>query len=526
MKQKKNVLLGAASAVLSLSLIATGCGGGNNDEAASTASPGASAKAQEKPIEIAWANNLNAPEVDDNVVEKYLEAKFNVKITNVKYERTNWKEKFGVTLASGQTPDIFPIDSTEVDMAQWADQGVIASISPDEIKKYMPNFARTLEAVDPAAWGVGNYKGKNWGIPKVWPGGSDAFTVGYNDAWLKKAGFSQPPKTLAEFEDLLTKFANNDPDGNGKKDTFGMSGRGKLPEQMFTSVFMAHGVSPYQFIMGKDGKVTWGGLSEEVRTSLKLLNKWYKSGLIDPEFVTTDNNQLNEKFANQKIGAVDNMKWANFDKNSGFITKPGLDKGQTTISGTPIVGPAGQPYGFAYGPRQAPVLLGAQLEKDEAKRIKIMQILDFVATNPEAWVMTVLGQEGVNYDKQGEILVAKTTPEAAVIKVGAGSFYNPLNAVDTSMAKLTTTKELLELKSKINATIKPVFDVVLPAVMSTRTKYWANLKTQQDTYIIKAVLGEADTDKAFDDFKASWLKNGGQEMLDEANKVYTERNKK
>ena len=44
--------------------------------------------------------------------------------------------------------------------------------------------------------------------------------------------------------------------------------------------------------------------------------------------------------------------------------------------------------------------------------------------------------------------------------------------------------------------------------------------------MIKAVTGEADTDKAFDDFKANWLKSGGQEMTDEVAKVYAERNKK
>ena len=40
-----------------------------------------------------------------------------------------WKDKFNVLLASGQIPDIFPIDADETDMARWADQGIIASIS-------------------------------------------------------------------------------------------------------------------------------------------------------------------------------------------------------------------------------------------------------------------------------------------------------------------------------------------------------------------------------------------------------------
>jgi putative aldouronate transport system substrate-binding protein len=295
---------------------------------------------------------------------------------------------------------------------------------------------------------------------------------------------------------------------------------------MFTSVFSAYGVSPYQFKLGADGKVVYGGITEETRSALKLLNKWYRAGLIDPEFITTDNNQLNDKFANQKIGMVDNMKWGNFDKNSGFITKPGADKGQTVVAGKPIIGPAGKPYSFAYGSRQAPVLFGAQLEKDDAKRAKIEQILDYVATNPEGWLLTVYGQKGVNYDQNGDYVTAKTTPEAAVTKAGAGSFYNPLTNVDKSMAKYSTSKDLLDLQAKLNVGYEPLKDILGPAVLPTRTKYGANLQTLEDTYLIKAVTGEADTDKAFDDFKAQWLKSGGQEMTDEVNKVYAERNKK
>ncbi|MGO4275036.1 hypothetical protein AB4Z22_35270, partial [Paenibacillus sp. TAF58] len=329
----------------------------------------------------------------------------------------------------------------------------------------------------------------------VWPSGNSGFIPGYNEAWLKKIGYNEPPKTLTELEDVLTKFVNNDPDGNGKKDTFGLSGRGKLPIQMFTSVFSAYGVSPYQFKLDASGKVVYGGLTEETRSALKLLNKWYKGGLIDPEFITTDNNQLNEKFAAQKIGMVDNMGWGNFAKTSGFIAKPGMDKGQNVIPGKPVIGPAGKAYGFSYGARQAPVLLGAQLEKDEAKRVKIEQILDYIATNDEFWLLTVFGQKGINYDQDGDFVIPKTAPEAIVQKVGAGSFYNPLNAVDTSKIKYTTSKELQDLKVKLDTGYEPLRDILGVAILSTKTKYWANLQTLEDAYLIKAVTGEADTDK-------------------------------
>ena len=83
---KKNKMLGMTSIVLSMSLIAAGCGGekSRDTNAGGSAKPGET----EKPIEITWANNFNAPEADGNYVQKQIEEKFNVKITNVKLERT------------------------------------------------------------------------------------------------------------------------------------------------------------------------------------------------------------------------------------------------------------------------------------------------------------------------------------------------------------------------------------------------------------------------------------------------------
>ena len=79
------------------------------------------------------------------------------------------------------------------------------------------------------------------------------------------------------------------------------------------------------------------------------------------------------------------------------------------------------------------------------------------------------------------------------------------------------------MKAKLDTGYEPLRDFWESAILTTKAKYWANLQTLEDAYLIKAVIGEADTDKAFDDFKANWLKSGGQELTDEVNKVYAER---
>ncbi|XEC93012.1 extracellular solute-binding protein [Paenibacillus tarimensis] len=529
MKYGKKSWLGIVSIILMVALTAAGCGNGSgsatqpptsNDNPENSDNSGET----EAPIEITWANGIYPPENDNNYVQQQIEKKFNVKIKNVRLERSTWKEKFNVLLASGQIPDIFPIDGDMTDMATWADQSLIASISREEIEKHMPNYAKHLNAEDPGAWEVGFYNGKYWGIPKIWPQGNDGLLPGYNENWLKKIGYNEPPKTLEQLHNVLTKFVNDDPDGNGKKDTYGMTARGKLPIQMFTSIFSAYGVSPYLFIKGDDGRIVYGGITEQTRSALKTLNQWYKEGLIDPEFITADNRQINEKFVNQKIGYVDNLGWNGYYKDSGYVTKPALERGIQVVAGTPLIGPAGKPYAFSSGSRQAPLMLGVQLEEDDKKRQKIEQILEWVSTDPEGWLLTTQGVEGVNYDMADGKAVARTGTEAHMNKTGAGSFYNPLAWINKDFtAKYSTKQDALELEEKINRGYIPLRDVLQAAVLETKTQYWPNLQTMQDTYLIKAVIGEENTDSDFDTFKAQWLKSGGQALTDEVNQVYAER---
>ncbi len=88
-------------------------------------------------------------------------------------------------------------------MAQWADQGIIASISPDEIRTFMPNLAKAIDSVDKEHGQLASTKIKT-GNPKSMARRQRWIYAGYNEAWLKAVGYSEPPKTLEELQDVLT----------------------------------------------------------------------------------------------------------------------------------------------------------------------------------------------------------------------------------------------------------------------------------------------------------------------------------
>lgn len=519
---------GAAALLLSASLVIGGCSnnGGNGSEPATTSKPGE--QKAEAPIEITFANNWNPPKEDNNYVQQFLEQKFNIKIKNIKFETATWKEQLSVMLASGDIPDVLAVDGTVGDMVQWADQGVIASIPVEEIKQYMPKYVADVESVDPKAWDAGNYNGKNWGVPKIWSNGATGFIPAYNGQWLKAIGYNEPPKDLKELEDVLTKFTFNDPDGNGKKDTYGLTGRGKDAQmQMFNTIFAAHGVNPYQFRLGADGKVEYGAVTEDARSALKLLHKWFKAGIIDPEFITDGNGEIQTKFISLRTGMFETGMWHHLYQD-GYFGLVAQDKGIELVPGIAFTGPDGKKYAMANGALQPPLFFGAQLEKDEAKRHKILEMLEYVATDKDGYLTTVFGEAGKSYNLEGDLAVM--TEEATGTETGPEmglNFYNPLGGKVESMTKYHFSPDKIAFRDKYtkidNLTI--LTDLMQSTVMSSKAQYEAILNTLQAQYYIKAITGEADTDQDFDDFKAQWLKSGGQAELDEARKIYEERSK-
>lgn len=498
----------------------------NKPADSSSPAPSAAPKA-EPPIEITWTGR-NPPNSPDNVVKKYIEQKYNVKIKNINLDPATWRDQLNVKLAAGEIPDVFTKDAGMDQMQQWADQGVIASISVDEIKKYMPKYSAEMEKMDSNIYNYGLYKGKNWGIPKVYLEGNSPFVPVYNAAWLKAVGVSKAPETIQELEDLLTKFRNNDPDGNGKKDTFGLSGRGKdAPAQMFNSIFASYGIQRRGWNLGSDDKVYYGMVSEQARQAFKLLSKWYKDGLIDPEFATDDWTRLRANFLNGRTGEVDSGLWAH-DHETGPLGAEWKAKGQELTFGKGLKGPNGKSLLMAANTvAQPPQLLGAGVMKDEKKRIKILQILDDLAMNSEAYLMTRYGEKGINYDLNGEAAILKgefTDPAKLGAQVGAGLWFNHLDT--PTMLKYDMTKEKLDFKAKVNAGIETTKDPVMPALLPSASKVSATLDKMIDEYMIKFIMGTVDTDKGFDEFVSQWMKAGGQQLTDEANQVYNERKKK
>src|SRR5699024_4473307 len=102
----------------------------------------------------------------------------------------------------------------------------------------------------------------------------------YNGEWLDNLGVEELPKTTDELYDLLVRFRDEDPNGNGKADEIPISEEGIVSLRTFT--LGSFGIK-YWGIEQFDGEVRYSPATENYKAFLEYMKKLYDEKLLDPE---------------------------------------------------------------------------------------------------------------------------------------------------------------------------------------------------------------------------------------------------
>ena len=234
--------------------------------------------------------------------------------------------------------------------------------------------------------------------------------------------------------------------------------------------------------------------------------------IIDPEFPTTDGNKVSDNFANGKIGYVDTGLWYHLHETGNYGIKL-KNKGVPLTIGTPVKGPAVNRLLIPTDRHKHRICSANNWRLDEKKRVKILQMLEYMAEDEKGYLATSYGQEGVDYDLKDGTAIPKgeyTDAQKRAAKTGAGAFYTAFTSKVPSMAKFDRPKDQLDFKAKYTSGMKILTGPIPGSILESEVTVLPTLKTLRDTYMTKAILGEANTDKDFDDFVAAWKKAGGE----------------
>ncbi len=267
--------------------------------------------------------DFNPGETPNNNAWKDLYATFGINI-QVSYvvDISQQDIKLRNAVASGDYPDILPLKP--VDYESFAQTGVLADIT-DLFAKYekaFPYLEYYVNTDGGNALSACYINGKLYGIPFLTNPYDYVDMLWIRTDWLKNLNLPLP-KTMDDVEKLAAAFTNDDPDRNGKNDTYGLALAGKTvytTEAGLGGFFAGFGAFPGFYNYGANiyiknpngSNLIWGGDLPGMKQALTMLQRMYKAGTIASDFVTMDSAKVIEEIQAGKAGMYFGPTWENY----------------------------------------------------------------------------------------------------------------------------------------------------------------------------------------------------------------------
>lgn len=472
--------------------------------------------------------------------ELLIEDLLNIDIKPTFYDNESYKTVRPVELAGGNIPDFMYL-MDPVDVQQAAKQGFIMEVPFDMIQKYAPSYMKMMNETAPMTWAFADYEGKNYGVVNANPGGETAKMSLWRTDWLKNVGIDKVPETLEEMEAAFDAFVNKDPDGNGKKDTYALSGDFKNWHMCFTEIFGAYGVLPFNWMDDGNGNVVYGGLLPETKEVLTLLADWYQKGYIHPDMITDNSfdKTIVGKFENGQIGYCLNGHLGDLNENSeGSIIRimRQINPEADIALGLPVTGPEGKSGTFAWGNVGHIMTFGSHLKDDPEKVIRILKLIEKVYTDEELAIKLHMGEEGKHWRylsdeecKTSELKISFVDEIKEKAQYQAAAFNIPVNVtsqwgmfpLSMEVAERFWTDYNKEFEREYGAKAREAGMSDLfrkPDVLPSAGMYFNDLKNLQLIAFAKIISGEEPIDY-YDTFVEEWKAKGGDTLLKEAQEM-------
>ena len=500
---------------------------GSTTEAAKEGTTAGDSK--EEPVQMSFLYSRTSAEVDDNAgVVKMIEDRFNIDMKGFYVDANNFEQNLNVKFAGGEMPDAL-VGDTPAQLDTYVEGGIIGELPIELIREKAPNFAKCADANDDGSlWSTMIYKGKNYGVGN--PMNVIPMAMFWNKDWLDKLGLDVP-ETLEEYEEVLTAFVEQDPDGNGKKDTAGMA------ERSFGAVFGAFGLRCVtgntpgfvveEMQLGEDNIPFFPYIRPEAKQALEVLHRWYEKGIIDKEFITGENHGgyswLSHPFMNGQIGLTSAQPRHYFaysedtsdQDNWGICLKEmkAVNPEANIVAGPAPVGPEGKSGTEAWSKVGHLTCLTTQAVSDPRKVDAFLAMLDAYYSDPDFMELSNYGLEGKHFKntEHGRIRLIDGTDlrKEGVLQVDFDDtvlYAKEMNPEKTAFGKSITGNGYY----RFNTPATEEFSNVV-----------ATLDTLTEQAYFDIITGEKPLDY-FDTFVEAFKKAGGEAAEKAVQKVYAE----
>jgi len=429
----------------------------------------------------------------DTPIAQYIAKETGIKVEYLQPAVGGGAEQVQLMLASDELPDIVSHawGSYPGGPQMAIEDDYIYSLN-DIIDKFSPALKKVLSENSDWDKQIKSDDGNYYAYPQILERGLLQVCYGpvLRADFLKKVGM-EAPETIEEWEKVLRAF----------KEKIGVEYPYAAGQSSILQTFApAFGINTDWY---RDGETVKYGYAEPgFKELLTLLNKWYKEGLITPDFVSTDTSNVQTDILNGKAGST--IAWA--ASGMGKMLSASEDNKEFTLTGVQF--PAmkkGENAEYSYLTSEILMNKSVAISKN-CKNVELAaRLLDFGFTE-KGHIIYGFGEEGKThkmvdgYPKYTDIIL--DNPDDFSISEAIAAYTmngnEPLVQDTRYIEQYYTQKELKEAQKQWNKT--NMFDhtlpqlYVLPEQSDEDSEIMTNVKTYIDEMTFKFIVGEESID--------------------------------
>ena len=522
--RKKRLISTLLASTMVASVALAGCSGDSNKGKTTNGD------AQEtKTIKIMAPLLAESTPKEGNEIQTALEEITGYKLDVTWVPNTQYSDRVSVTLNGNDLPDILVATGKDNSIISAVDAGAFWQLD-DYIDEY-PNLAKMDEDIQLNA----SFNGKTYGIYRSRDVMRAAIIIRRD--WLENLDM-EVPKTTEDFLEMLRAFKNDDPDGNGQDDTYGLTipkwdGMNNLGP--FDQIAVWFG-APNAFAVDEEGNVTPDFYSEGYNEALDFMKQLYDEGLINQDFVTLSTDDWNNDFINGKSGCIIDLQSRGMSiaglmaekyevepdekgnkDGSEWVTMIANVSYEDVDAVLPTSGYAGM------------LLIPKSSVKTEEELKEVLTFIDKLNSD-EAILLVNKGVEGLNYefDENGNYvqLTIEDETKRAQNKADLGG-YSQIGTnvtgyvLPAALTGFQLETERIAIRDGEDVKAKAVFNPVESIISETQNLKGATLKTIISDARIKYIAGQI-TREEYNQEIERWKSSGGEDILKEMTKLYKE----
>jgi putative aldouronate transport system substrate-binding protein len=460
------------------------------------------------------------PPKENSAFEQEIERRTNTDLTILWTSPNNYDDKFNVSLASGSLPEValnrvYPYSSAVrkamVDGAFW------------EIGKYMGDYPNLSAIPKDTINNVLADDGKLYGLPRP-RAVTGGLTFLINKTWLDNLGLKEPT-TMEEFYQVAKAFTENDPDKNGKNDTYGFLsfvnnadlGEFSILGTPFLGASPSYNPSAPAYgntYREENGTVVNTLFDEGMKEFLTYANKMYAEKIIPQDLVVLKQTDVSNLVKQGKVGITTGQVSGGVGISQD-IKKADPASTSQFVPMQPLKGPKG--YSFVMADAGFYGTFVINKDKVDEKLFKaIMKFLDYGASE-EGNELFAYGVQGVHSNKKGEIYDYTDLGKAENV-TAFGQLMNKYNKYLKAFYSGITdeqyayNKKIIDEYDKINIS-SPYLGIVSETEMKSSRQYNKEATDLQ----LKIIIGKEKLEK-WDEFTTK-LKSDSEFQKIEAEKL-------